>query len=127
MPPAAHGPHPPHDLVHAAVEQALGIADGFWGAMAQGGTFKGFDPVEPSRHRRSGLKVLRRRGDAVMAAELKVGWAYRVWSGQPLEGRAVGPHRPLDEAELARAVPAIDAAAQRWRALPEGGELVWAW
>ncbi|MFJ3830063.1 hypothetical protein ACIPWI_19135 [Streptomyces sp. NPDC090046] len=30
------GPSMPHDLVHAAVESALGITDGFWGATAQG-------------------------------------------------------------------------------------------
>ncbi|GAA3226293.1 hypothetical protein GCM10020256_36600 [Streptomyces thermocoprophilus] len=89
------GPTMPHDLVHAVVETALGIDDGFWGAMARGATFQGFEFLTPTRHRRSGLKVLRRGGDAVMAAEMSVNWAYRVWRGLPTEGRAVGraPHR----------------------------------
>ncbi|MYV66009.1 hypothetical protein GT043_08705, partial [Streptomyces sp. SID2131] len=89
------GPAMPHDLVHAVVETALGIEDGFWGATARGATFQGFEPVTPGRHRRCGLKVLRRDGDAVMAAELSVNWAYRAWRGLPTDGRGVGP-APLD-------------------------------
>ncbi len=120
------GPSMPHDLVHAVVETALGVDDGFWGAMARGATFQGFAPVTPGRHRRSGMKVLRRGGDAVMAAELSVNWAYRVWRGLPVEGRGVGP-APLDAQALARTGPRLDAAAARWAAVPEGGELVWRW
>ncbi|WP_405803968.1 hypothetical protein OG729_02440 [Streptomyces sp. NBC_00210] len=120
------GPTVPHDLVHAAVEQALGLTDGFWGAVAQGATFQGFELVSPGRHRRSGLKVLRRKGDAVMAAELAVNWAYRVWSGLPAEGRGIG-RGPLDDADLARTGAALDAAAARWAAVEEGGCLTWHW
>lgn len=120
------GPSMPHDLVHAVVETALGIDDGFWGAMARGATFQGFVLVSPGRHRRSGMKVLRRGGDAVMAAELSVNWAYRVWRGLPTAGRGVGP-APLDAEALARTGPRLDAAAARWAAVPEGGELLWRW
>ncbi|NNJ06172.1 hypothetical protein HHX38_18870 [Streptomyces sp. PKU-MA01144] len=66
------GPTMPNGLVHAVVETDLGIDDGFWGAMARGATFQGFELVTPGRHRRSGMKVLRRGGAAVMAAELSV-------------------------------------------------------
>ncbi|WP_418960481.1 hypothetical protein [Streptomyces tritici] len=120
------GPTMPHDLVHAVVETALGIDDGFWGAMARGATFEGFELVTPGRHRRSGLKVLRRGGDAVMAAELAVNWAYRVWRGLPTQGRGVGP-APLDEESLARTGPPLDAAGARWAAVPVGGQLLWRW
>ncbi|MGX1128018.1 hypothetical protein RKD49_000208 [Streptomyces glaucescens] len=120
------GPTMPHDLVHAVVETALGIDDGFWGAMARGATFQGFELVTPGRHRRSGMKVLRRGGDAVMAAELSVNWAYRAWRGLPTEGRGVGS-APLDSDALARTVPRLNAAAARWAAVPQGGELVWRW
>ncbi|MFI8104561.1 hypothetical protein [Streptomyces sp. NPDC086023] len=126
LPAQPTGPTMPHDLVHAVVESALGLDDGFWGAVARGATFQGFEPVEPSRHRRSGLKVLRRGGDAVLAAELSVNWAYRVWSGLPTSGRGVG-RPPLGEAELARTGAALDEAAARWAAVPEGGSLVWRW
>ncbi|MGY1577213.1 hypothetical protein [Streptomyces sp. MN13] len=120
------GPNMPHDLVHAVVETALGIDDGFWGAMARGATFQGFELLTPGRHRRSGMKVLRRGGDAVMAAELSVNWAYRVWRGLSTEGRGVGP-APLDSDALARTLPRLNAAATRWAAVPQGGELLWRW
>lgn len=59
---AALGPQPtdsviPHDLVHAAVEDALGLGDGFWGAFARGATFGGFQPTDRGRHKASGAKV----------------------------------------------------------------------
>lgn len=120
------GPTLPHDLVHAVVETALGIEDGFWGATARGATVEGFEPVVPGRHRRSGMRVLRRGGDAVLAAELSVNWAYRVWRGLPVEGRGVGPAL-LDAQALERTGPRLDAAAARWAAVPEGGELLWRW
>ncbi|MFJ3499263.1 hypothetical protein [Streptomyces sp. NPDC090135] len=126
LPPRPTGQTLPHDLVHAVVETALGIDDGFWGATARGATFEGFERVEPGRHRRSGLKVLRRGGDAVMAAELSVNWAYRAWRGLPTEGRGVG--RPLLSPErLALTTAPLDAAAARWHDVPEGGALVWRW
>ncbi|WP_405982210.1 hypothetical protein [Streptomyces sp. NBC_00158] len=126
LPARPTGPTLPHDLAHAAVEEALGITDGFWGAMAAGATFQGFETTDPGRHRRSGLKVLRRGADAVMAAEMAVNWAYRAWSGLPVTGRGVG-RPPLDEAQLERARTALDAASARWTALPEGAALGWRW
>ncbi|MBQ0997115.1 hypothetical protein [Streptomyces sp. RK62] len=120
------GPTMPHDLVHAVVETALGIEDGFWGATARGATFQGFLLVTAGRHRRSGLKVLRRDGDAVLAAELRVNWAYRVWRGLPTEGRGAGPAL-LTAYEPARTGPRLDTAAARWAAVPEGGALVRRW
>ena len=72
------------------------------------------------------MKVLRRGGDAVMDAELRVAWAYRAWSGLPTEGPGVGS-APLDAQALARTGPRLDAAAKRWAAVPVGGELVWRW
>jgi hypothetical protein len=120
------GPTIPHDLVHAAVERALGLADGFWDAVAAGATFEGFVFLRPTRHRRSGLKVLRRKGDAVMRAELAVGWAYRVWSGLPVDSRGTG-RSPLDDRQVARACTALDEAAAQWAAVPEGEALAWRW
>ncbi|MER7730396.1 hypothetical protein ABTX80_05875 [Streptomyces erythrochromogenes] len=122
----ATGPTMPHDLVHAAVESALGITDGFWGAMARGATFEGFETTAPTRHRRSGMKVLRRGGEAVMRAELCVNWTYRVWSGLSTAGRGVG-RSPLDEGQVALACAALDRAAERWAEVAEGGTLTWRW
>lgn len=122
----ASGPALPHDLVHAAVERALQMRGGFCAALAAGDTFEGFEPLEKSRHRRSGLKVLKRRGDDVLAAELVVGWAYRVWAGLPLTGRGV-TGAALQEPNLSVAVAAIDEMAGRWAALAEGDTLVVDW
>lgn len=126
LPAQSAGPSMPHDLVHAVVETALGVDDGFWGATARGATFEGFELVTTGRRRRSGMKVLRRGGDAVMDAEPRVAWAYRAWSGLPTEGRGVGS-APLDAEAPARTGPRLDAAAKRWAAVPVGGELVWRW
>ena len=117
------GPRLPHDLVHAAVERTLGIDDGFCAALAAGATFDGFVPTDPTaRHRRSGLKVLRRQGGAVLAAELRVNFAYRCWSGRATPGRPV-----LTDDEVRRAGDAIEEAARRWAATAEGDTLVVDW
>ena len=114
----------PHDLVHAAVEESLRITDGFWGAVAAGATYDGFEPLEPRRHRGSGAKVLRRRGDRVMAGELKVNYAYRLWRGLPRTG--TGPS-PLSPEEILTTNAAIDAVETRWRNTPKGSALEWTW
>ncbi|HZG05969.1 MAG TPA: hypothetical protein VE546_20730 [Streptomyces sp.] len=126
LPPRPTGPTIPHDLVHAAVEEALGLTDGFWDAVAQGAAFEGFEPLAPGRHRAPGPGVLRRKGEAVMRAELAVAWAYRVWSGPAGECRGVG-RAPIDAAQTAVARAALDEAATRWAAVPEGGVLRWEW
>jgi hypothetical protein len=120
-PPAPVGSRIPHDLVHAAVESALGVSDGFWGAIDAGATFGGFEP-------RAGAKVLRRRGDDVLAAERPVNWAYRVWTGRSIESAdGVSGGRPLDDAQLAKALAALDDAERRWGATAEGTALSWRW
>ncbi|MBL0726137.1 hypothetical protein JI745_00380 [Piscinibacter sp. HJYY11] len=120
------GPTLPHDLVHAAVEAALGLERGFWGAVNRGATFAGFEPMWPTRHARSGLKQLRQVGEVEMAVEHKVSWAHRVWSGQRTEGAGLGPP-PLAPVELSVTSLALDRAMEKWRLTPEDGSLVWYW
>lgn len=124
--PRETGPSIPHDLAHAAVEQALGLDDGFWGAIYKGATFDGFKMAAKGRHRRSGLKALRRYADATVPAEMLVSWAHRAWSGQRVSGRGLGKS-PLDEAQRVRAFAALDEARARWEALREGETLTWMW
>lgn len=126
LPSRETGPTIPHDLAHAAVEKALGLSDGFWGAIDEGATFPGFELYPRGRHRRSGLRELRRKWDATAPAELAVSWAHRVWSGQRVAGRGLGPP-PLDQAQLDRACRALDAAREQWDAVPVGDVLVWSW
>ena len=117
LPSRETGPTIPHDLAHAAVEEALGLAEGFWGAIDGGATFPGFEPSAPGRHRRSGLKALRRKEDATVPAEMAVSWAHRVWSGQRVEGRGLGAP-PLDAAQIARS---LRGARRGARAVGRGG------
>ncbi|MEO3784837.1 hypothetical protein ABGB12_15975 [Actinocorallia sp. B10E7] len=137
----------PHDLVHAAVERSLGLEDGFWGSIARGAKLEAAEPVEPPQEepppedlpqeglddraateqkRRAAAReaLLRRGGNGVMDAEIKVNWAYRDWRGLPQPSPGPGP---LDEDERARAREAIGEAAELWAGIPEGGDLVWRW
>lgn len=118
----------PHDLAHAAVEEALELEDGFWAAVDLGVMFEDFRLLEPARHHRAGLKALRRFADRTFPAELKVSWAHRVWSGQRTSGRGLDPERmPLSDDELELACAALDRAAKRWEALRESESLEWVW
>lgn len=116
----------PHDLAHLAVEQALGIDDGFWGAIDAGATFGGFEPVARLRHQAGGAKVLRRKGDAVMRAEMIVSWSYRAWCGRSLDRDVVGD-APIEGERLERALGALDDAGAAWAALEEGQALSRSW
>lgn len=123
-PPRETGPTLPHDLAHAAVEQALGLTDGFWAAIERGAMFEDFELLEPARHRRAGIKQYQRLAESVFPAELAVSWAHRVWSGQRTEGRGLGSS-PLSAQELRIAIAALDAANRRWAAVPDHQALRW--
>gem|GEM_PF-3562038 len=125
-PPRETGPTIPHDLAHAAVEEALNLDGGFWESIRLGATYGDFEPLERRRHRRSGLKVLRKMAPRVMEAEMAVSWAHRVWSGQRTAGPGLG-HAPICEADVIRACAALDRARALWDAIPEGKALTWQW
>ncbi len=125
-PPRETGPTLPHDLAHAAVEQALGLRDGFWSAVARGATFADFVALEPGDQKRIGIKVLAQLEEQLLPAELKVSWAHRVWSGQRSEGRGLGTS-PLSAGELRTAIAALEAAFARWQAVADGQALRWDW
>lgn len=54
----------PHDLNQFVIERALDIRDGFWGLLANGGTFKSVPGRRPSRSRASSTRTLPRGGAA---------------------------------------------------------------
>lgn len=124
--PRETGPTLPHDLVHAVVESALGLERGFWAAVDAGATFDDFEPIDPTRHRRSGLRELGRVGEAELEVEHMVSWAHRAWSGQRTTGAGLGAS-PLSDRQLEIAAAALTDAYERWRATPVGGALVWDW
>lgn len=122
------GPTIPHDLAHAAVEEALALDDGFWAAVDRGVMFEDFRLLEPARNRRAGLKAFRRYAERTFPAELMVSWAHRAWSGQRTTGRGFAPGpAPLTPEQLRVACTALDRARERWNALAVGESLAWRW
>jgi hypothetical protein len=127
----------PHDLVHYTVEDAMGMSDGIWGAIAGGIVWRSMTHVSGRRpphaaERSAELKRLYR--DRVQYAELLGGF---VEAAAHLPDADLGPlarrtfvHREPDGrflAAAAKAVAAVRRAEQQWRELPVGSELVLAW
>lgn len=97
----------PHDLYTFVIEDALDIANGFWGCVAAGATFKTLGRKRTPQ----GKAVIVRHLDELDAAEAQVNEVYFAWRA--------GTTTPLDD-ELNRML-------DRWRALPDGGELTLEW
>jgi hypothetical protein len=97
----------PHDLYTFVIEDALYLEHGFWGCVAAGATFKTLGRKRTPQ----GKAVITRYVDELTAAEARVNEIYFAWrAGEPT---------PLDEE--------LDSMLTRWRALPDGGELVVEW
>ena len=97
----------PHDLYTFVIEDALDLQHGFWGCVAAGATFKTLG----RRRTPQGKAVIDRHLDELRVAEAWVNEIYSAWrAGQPTE---------LDEA--------LNSMLDRWRALPEHGDLIAAW
>ncbi len=66
----------PHDLAHFAVEQGLGIRQGFWGSVADGAVFGSLTHVSGRHKPRSAERskqVLKTNKDQLTATEILVG------------------------------------------------------
>src|SRR4051794_12374997 len=98
----------PHDLTQFVIERALDIRDGFWGLLANGGSFASVPGRRPTR---PGRALVRTHQSALMAVEGVVNEHYRAWKRR--EPTPVGA--------------AMDVMYARWIALPEGGRLVLEW
>ena len=97
----------PHDLYTFAIEDALDLEHGFWGCVSAGATFKTLGRKRTPQ----GKAVIARHLDELDEAEARVNEIYFAWrAGRPT---------PLDEE--------LDSMLDRWRALPDGGELVVEW
>ncbi len=106
-PTMAAGGDLPHDLATFVVEDALDLAHGFWGCVAAGATFKTLGRKRTPQ----GTQVIARHLEDLDAAETRVNEVYFAWrAGRPTE---------VDEA--------LDVMLARWRAVPDGGELVVEW
>jgi len=127
----------PHDLVHFTVEEALGIADGIWGAIAGGVVFRSMTHVSGRRPPHAGEQsaaLIRAHRDDLQRAELLGGFIERLAEASDAAelrtlnatfGAWLSP--APDPAAISRAVAALRAAQDRWRALPVGGRMVLEW
>ena len=97
----------PHDLYTFVIEDGLDIEHGFWGCVATGATFKTLGrKLTPQ-----GRAVIARYLDELDEAEARVNEIYFSWrAGRPTE-----------------LVEELDSMLDRWRAVPEGGDLVVEW
>lgn len=97
----------PHDLYTFVIEYALGIERGFWGCVAAGATFKTLGRKQTPQ----GRAMISRHLDELEAAETRVNKIYFAWrAGEPTE-----------------LATELDAMLDRWRALPDGSDLVVEW
>jgi hypothetical protein len=129
--------HPPHDLVHYAVEYELDLDRGFWGKVARGEVLGKVELVrQPTRR----LPPLRRaptgRGSEV---EVVVGLASRIYLAGGRDEASIrraldsaltpGIRRRagLDAAAALRVCRRLDELASSWKNTPDGGRLVLDW
>lgn len=117
----------PHDLVHLAIEDALGLRLGIFGQVAAGGDLGGFftPPPEdrsPVRDKRRSQRLARAGRDDTARSE-----ALAACVGH--DGR-LRPDLPADlvtPGELERVQQRLTELFDAWRATPPGGELVVTW
>lgn len=106
-PTMAAGGDLPHDLSTFVIEDVLGIEHGFWGCVAEGATFRSLGRKRTPQ----GKAVITRHLRELEDAEARVNEIYFAWRA--------GAVTELDEE--------LDAMLQRWRSLPDGGDLVVGW
>jgi len=104
----ASGRDLPHDLAQFVVEQGLGLEHGFWGVLAQGGSFKS---VPGRRQTQPGRQITRDHHVQLGKAEALVNAHVNAWR--------TGTATPVGTA--------LDAMLVRWRALAPGDELRLIW
>jgi hypothetical protein len=142
----------PHDLRHLIVELELGVTDGIWGTIADGGIYTsmrfagGRRPPHDAARKSDALKKARhhRIGRAELFANLAESIAAldspteaqvreiirRHLAVVPLSEPGQDPARVVElppPAALVAAAVAVRAAAEQWAALPVGAELSYEW
>lgn len=117
----------PHDLVHLAIEEALGLRLGIFGQVAAGGDLGGFFVPPPGE--RSPVRDKRRSQRLAAAGRADTARSEALAACVDHDGR-LDPARAgdlLTAAELGRVQQRLDALVAAWRATPPGGELVVGW
>src|SRR3954451_6261250 len=119
----------PHDLVHAVVEQQLGLADGIRGCVADGVVWRSMTHVsgrQPPHAADRSQRLKRQRSAAVQRAEALADLVGRLAASSevlPREGPATGVPRQA----LVSAAAELRNARRRWAALAAGEVWVLEW
>jgi hypothetical protein len=119
----------PHDLVHAVVEQRLGIGDGIWGCVADGVVWRSMTHVpgrQPPHAADRSQRLKRERAASIQRAEAVADLVGRLASGaQVLPGEI--PASGLSSRALAAAAAELRTARRHWAGLAEGEVWVVEW
>ena len=126
---AGGGADLPHDLVHALVEQDLGIPDGIWGCVADGvvwGSMRHVSGRQPPHAGDRSARLKRDRARAIHRAESIADVVARLArAAVVLPQEVTATAVPRNRLEAAAAV--LRDATVRWAALEPGGVWVLEW
>jgi hypothetical protein len=126
---AGGGSDLPHDLVHAVVEQQLGVGDGIWGCVADGVVWRSMTHVsgrQPPHAADRSQRLKRERAASIQRAEAVADLVGRLASGgEVLPGEI--PATGLPSQALAAAAAELRTARRRWAGLAEGEVWVVEW
>jgi hypothetical protein len=142
----------PHDLRHLIVELELGVTDGIWGTIADGGIYTSMrfagghrlphnaagksDALKKARHHRIGrAELFANLAESIAALDSPTDAQVREIIQRhlavvPLSEPGQDPARVVElppPAALVVAAVALRAAAEKWAALPVGAELSYQW
>src|SRR3954471_19645493 len=119
---AGGGAELPHDLVHALVEQELGVADGIWGCVADGvgwGSMRHVSGRQPPHAAERSARLKKERAPRIQAAE-RVAELVRSLSRRERVPASSLAGCGVPRAALERAAAALVTAEERWAALAPG-------
>ena len=126
---AGGGSDLPHDLVHAVVEQQLGLGDGIWGCVADGVVWRSMTHVsgrQPPHAADRSQRLKRERATSIQRAEALADLVTRLASGgEVLRGEV--PVIGVPPEALAAAAAELRNAQRRWADLSAGDVWVVEW
>jgi hypothetical protein len=124
---SAEGYFPVHDLTHYAIEQTLGLGEGFLGLVAAGWEIRDFE-VKGTAKRLSAETMFAENAAGELSRQVLMrqpsSLADCIWAVETkVQQHSPGYSRPLSEAQFAVIRELISTEWRRWRELPPNGTL----
>src|SRR6476661_2901545 len=126
---AGGGSDLPHDLVHAIVEQQLGVGDGIWGCVADGVVWRSMTHVsgrQPPHAAERSNRLKRERSASIRRAEALADLVNRLASGGEVTPGAL-PATGVPPQRIVAAVVELGNVQRRWAGLAAGEVWVVEW